>query len=250
MSITNAIFKSRNAKSTIIETDDFYKTEIGQRVLANPHYARIKDLVERNGYAVKRGDKHFLVYYSKAETSVNKDPITASIKRYYFIFPIEGNGGTDTFRNSDISEVKADFSCKRKHNDFDATFPYFSEVVKSGFDSSKIRYVDFTYRNLTTSIHTGYGFTENNILFNKFIAPDSHWYGCLTHDTDRSEVLNGTADEDVLRNTEGNIWCLLKDKENNKNSSLKKVKASIKKIDDRVQELRTIKKVYERIQQY
>ena len=34
MSITNTIFNFRNAKkTTIIETDDFYKTEIGQRFL-------------------------------------------------------------------------------------------------------------------------------------------------------------------------------------------------------------------------
>ena len=246
MSITNTIFNFKNAKkTTIIETDDFYKTEIGQKVLANPYYARIKEFVEHRGYAAKRGDNYFLVYYSNAKTSINKAKITASITRDYIIFPIKGDGETETFYNSEVSEVKADFSCERRHNDFDASFPYFSEVVKSGFDSSKIRYVNFTCRHLTTSAHTKYGFSKDNILFNKFIAPDSHWYECLTHDADRSEVLNGTADKCVLENTESDIWYLLKEKENNKISSLKKVKACIKKtskkIDNDVKKLRTVK---------
>lgn len=50
-----------------------------------------------------------------------------------------------------------------------------------------------TYAKVEKSIFSKDGYSRNDDLFNKFIAPDPHWFECATHYDDRQEVLNGTA---------------------------------------------------------
>lgn len=82
----------RAKKSAAVMTmKEFYETEMGQKLLANPWYARVKDIMERDGYVIKRGDKYFLVRYSPARIFTDK---SLNIKREYIIYRINDTDKT------------------------------------------------------------------------------------------------------------------------------------------------------------
>ena len=211
-SILDTIFKFKGNKNqetevktpvTVMEIDEFYKTEIGQKVFANLNSKQwdvTADSITRNGYAVKRGDRYFLV----SEISTKVYPYFGlDIEKSYFIYPV-GNDGT--ISNND-----------RIHPVIDIYFDY---EEKNG----DIIFTPRPQGHVATSIYTGYGIVEtNNDIFDKFIAPDPHWFECMTHTGSRQEVLNGTAGASIFEQTENKIkYHLEEQKEEKRNDDRKR----------------------------
>ncbi len=234
MNILNKIFSSKSPKNqeaevkkntvTVMEMDEFYKTEIGQKVLAKPwgsyngHCYTDMEEVDRNGYAVKRGDNYFLV--SQIYTEVN--PFGGlDIEKMYQVYFIGKDGKVDAWDPISFN-INAHFGCKKENGN----------IIYS--DDGNIIYSE---ARITTSISTGYGPEKtNNDLFYKFIAPDPHWFECITHTATRQEVLKGTAGESILEREKNLVQFYLKKREEEKEEK-KERQLRIKEITDRIRSI-------------
>ena len=212
--------KTEEQKSvTVMEMDDFYKTEIGQNVLANPwgsysngHYTDMEE-VDKNGYAVKRGNNYFLV--SQISTKVYPY-VGLDIEKMYSVYFIGKDGKVDAWNPINFN-ITIHFDCKKENGD--------------------ITYSPRSDARITTSIDTGYGSEEtNNEIFDKFIAPDSHWFECITHTATRQEVLNGTARESILEREKSRVKYHFEEREEEKKNDYEK-QLRIKRITDRIRSI-------------
>jgi len=158
---------------TVMEMDEFYKTEIGKKVLADPYDKKIKLDTVRDGYAIKRGDNYFLVHYHPvAEPKIDEH---LNIKKGCVIYPIEKDGRL----NTDAS-IKAIITARFAYRKADGDIVFFQP-------------------NITTELNTGRGlFPTNNDIFTKFVSYDPYWLGYFTHNASRQEVANEVAGESIL----------------------------------------------------
>ena len=229
-SIFDTIIKFKNRKNqkpqevqkthvAVMEMDDFYKTEMGQKVLANPWgsysnglYMDMKE-VDRNGYAVKRGDNYFLV----TQISTKTYPYFGlDIEKQYYVYFIERVGKVDAWNPINFN-INIHFDCKKENDD--------------------ITYSPRSDTRITTSINTKHGSDEtNNDLFDKFIAPDTHWFECMTHTATRQEVLNGTVRENILESAKPRVKHYLEEQEEGQKNDYKR-QLLIKEIEDRVRSI-------------
>jgi len=209
--------KTEEQKSVaVMEMDDFYETEIGQKVLANPwgsysndHYTDMEE-VDKNGYAVKRGDNYFLV----SQISTKTYPYFGlDIEKQYYVYFIERTGKVDAWNPINFN-ITIHFDCKKENGD--------------------ITYSPRSDARITTSINTKYGSEEaNNEIFDKFIAPDPHWFECITHTATRQEVLKGIAGKSILEKEKSRVKYYLEEQEKEKKNDYKK-RILLEEINDRV----------------
>ena len=216
MNKLNTIFKSKDKEVIVMETNDFYKTELGQKVLADLHekkwnmerwysqslslgqkeYIEIGDKYQ-DGYAIKRGDNYFLVNHNGklpdldivsdiGQLPFSRDFIAIEdlyLRHEYCITPITKDGKVDN-----CNRIEALIKIKFDYEDF--SYATDGSVVFTATDLQK-RFK--AYVKQEESIFSKDGLSRNDDLFNKFIAPDPHWFECATHYGKRQEVLNGTA---------------------------------------------------------
>ena len=238
------IFKSKEV--AVIEMDKFYETEIGQKVLASAWYDEsLKALVDHRGYAVKRGNNYFLVYYGKASTPIN-DNLTVDIKRRYIVYPIKENSRGNVSRDEIFSELTLKFDCKKNNYEVIFTPRTNTRIGRKGHRPG----LTHPLRVETQVYVKPYVYTKDKNVFKKFIELDAHWFECFTHDATRQEVLNGTAGENVLEKKELEIWNLLWRREQGVNPTIKKIDNLIKKPKNFINEWRVIKERKDRIREY
>jgi len=216
MNKLNTIFKSKDKEVIVMETNDFYKTELGQKVLADLHekkwnmerwesqslspgqkeYIEIGDKYQ-DGYAIKRGDNYFLVNHNGklpdldsvsdiVQLPFRRDFIAIEdlyLRHEYCITPITKDGKVDA-----CNRIEALIKTKFDYEDF--SYATDGSVVFTATDLQK-RFK--AYVKHEESIFSKDGLSRNDDLFDKFIAPDPHWFECATHYGKRQEVLNGTA---------------------------------------------------------
>ena len=213
MNKLNTIFKSKDKEVIVMETNDFYKTELGQKVLADLREKKwdrewilsndfswyesyIGDKYQ-DGYAIKRGDNYFLVNHNGklpdldsvsdfVQLSFRGDFIVIKdlyLTHEYCITPITKDGKVDA-----CNRIEALIKTKFDYEDF--SYATDGSVVFTATDLQK-RFR--AYVKQEKSIFSKDGLSRNDDLFNKFIAPDPHWFECATHYGKRQEVLNGTA---------------------------------------------------------
>ena len=225
MNKLNTIFKSKDKEVIVMETNDFYKTELGQKVLADLHekkwnmerwysqslslgqkeYIEIGDKYQ-DGYAIKRGDNYFLVNHNLRPKFESNKYITLDLisGRYreadadlyliheYCNTPITKDGKVDN-----CNRIDALIKAKLNYEDFSYEPDNFSPcgigLNTITFTATDLQKRFKTYAKVEKSIFSKDGYSRNDDLFNKFIAPDPHWFECATHYDDRQEVLNGTA---------------------------------------------------------
>ena len=207
MNKLNTIFKSKDQEVTVMETNDFYKTELGQKVLADLREKKwdrewilsndfswyefyIGDKYQ-DGYAIKRGDNYFLVNHNLRPRSREADADLYLIHEYC-ITPITKDGKVDN-----CNRIDALIKAKLNYEDFSYEPNNFSPcgigLNTLTFTATDLQKRFKTYAKVEKSIFSKDGYSRNDDLFNKFIAPDPHWFECATHYDDRQEVLNGTA---------------------------------------------------------
>jgi len=234
MDILDKIFSFKRLKNpeaevkapvTVMEMDEFYKTEIGQKVFAK-HWGSYNgrsytdmENVDKNGYAIKRGDNYFLVspIFTKVYPYSGLD-----ITKMYNVYFVGKDGKVDVW-NPITFNIKTHFGCKKENGN----------MIYS--DNGDMIYSD---PRITTSIYAGH--ETNNDLFDKFIAPDSHWFECLTHTATRREVLNGTAGESILESNKSLVQHYLENRKKEKEEERKDYcerLLRIKEIEDRVRSI-------------
>ena len=169
--------------------------------------------VDKNGYAVKRGNNYFLV--SQISTKVYPY-VGLDIEKMYSVYFIGKDGKVDAWNPINFN-ITIHFDCKKENGD--------------------ITYSPRSDARITTSIDTGYGSEEtNNEIFDKFIAPDSHWFECITHTATRQEVLNGTARESILEREKSRVKYHFEEREEEKKNDYEK-QLRIKRITDRIRSI-------------
>ena len=181
MGVIGALSDNRNHETpvaehevTVMEMDEFYKTEIGKKVLANPDDKKIKLDTVRDGYAIKRGDNYFLVHYHPADKPYINERL--NIEKGCVVYPIEKDGRL----NTDAS-IKAIITARFAYRKADGDIVFTPQP------------------NITTELNTGRGlFPTNNDIFTKFVSYDPYWLGYFTHDASRQEVANEVAGESIL----------------------------------------------------
>ena len=214
MNKLNTIFKPKGQKVTVMETSNFYKTEIGQKVLADlsekkwDHNRYGEYIGDRymDGYVIKRGDDYFFVDHNgrlpgfefTKETIVNPfsgESIVTNANLYlihkYYITPITKGGKVD-YGN----RLEASMKAKLNYEDFSyKTGRSWSYGCGPDFTATDLQKRFKTYVNVRKDVLSRDVFSQNNridnSIFNKFIAPDPHWFECATHYAKRQEVLNG-----------------------------------------------------------
>jgi len=231
MNILDKIFSFKKLKNseaevktpvTVMEMDDFYKTEFGQKIFVKPwgsyngrNHTDMEN-VERNGYAVKRGDNYFLV--SPISTKVNPFGGSLGITKMYNVYFVGKDGKVDAWHPIRF-DINTHFDCKKENGN----------IVYS--DNGDIIYSD---PRITISIDAGH--ETNNDLFDKFIAPDPHWFECITHTATRQEVLKGTAGESILKQEKSLVKSYLEKREEEKKDYCERL-LRIKGIEDRVRSI-------------
>ena len=110
----------------------------------------------------------------------------------YCITPITKDGKVDN-----CNRIDALIKAKLNYEDFSYEPDNFSPcgigLNTLTFTATDLQKRFKTYAKVEKSIFSKDGYSRNDDLFNKFIAPDPHWFECATHYDDRQEVLNGTA---------------------------------------------------------
>jgi len=172
-------------KVLVLEIDDFCKTEFGEEVFcASRLNSAFKEEITKNGYAIKRGDKWFLVKHLNTRFVPRR---YLEIESDHIIYPLKENGKLDDY---DIwSHTYFGFDYKERLNKIIFT-PRTDTRIEI---DEKDYWTGFTHPLHTkTLINVGYGRRRtDNGIFKKFIEPDSHWLECSTHRGSRQEVLSG-----------------------------------------------------------
>lgn len=218
MGVIGALSDNRNHETpvaghevTVMEMDEFYKTEMGQKVLANPDDKKIKLDTVRDGYAVKRGNNYFLVHYHPADKPYINEYL--NIEKGCIVYPIEKDGRLNTDAAIE-SIITARFAYRKADGD-----------------------IVFTPKpNIKTELNTARGvFPTNNDIFTKFVSCDPYWLEYFTHNASRQEVINEVAGESILNEKKLAINCLLEKQEIDKENREKGL-ATVAKINAFVHE--------------
>ena len=212
----------QQAPVAVMEMDEFYKTEVGQKALAEPYNKRYSDTIENtadNSYAIRRDDRYFLVRSGCANIFPGKH---LTINKQYFIYPIKENGKVDE-SNIIRSFMEVQFDYKERLGKIVFIPDPYDEHINPQKDVK-----------VKTQVYAGHGgtITDNNI-FNKFIAPDAHWFECVTHTASRKQVLKGKAGISIFNEAQYKIGKLLEEKEANQSPAARKINSFIKKWNDR-----------------
>ena len=203
----------QKAPVEVMEMDDFYKTEIGQKVLAEPYNKQYSNTIENdadNTYAIRRNDRYFLVRSDCAQVFPGKH---LTIGKDYFIYPIKENGKVDE-NNTLWSSLNIMFNYEDR----------FGKIVL--IPDPDEEHIDLQKR-ISTLVHKDRAI-PNNLIFNKFIAPDPHWFECATHTASRKQVLKGKPGISIFAEAKHKARVWLEKEEAKQNPYVRKIRNKIK----------------------
>jgi len=223
------IKRTRPKEVTVMEMDEFYKTEFGQEILADLSRTEetrdFKEHVDNHGYAIKRGDNYFLVYSCSPKTPIELS-LTPKIEREFVIHQIKRGNHIESRGNPvRFAKITLGFGYKKE---------------KYG-----VRIIPHPRHSIETQVLMNGRYEVNNDLgvFDKFIKPDPHWFAYFTHYATRQEVLNGTARASFMDKAKHDVSQLLARDENNLNFVLKGVNKGIKGLNNYFEERRVVKEI-------
>ncbi len=223
------IKRTRQKEVTVMEMDEFYKTEFGQEILADLSRTEetrdFKEHVDNHGYAIKRGDNYFLVYSCSPKTPIELS-LTPKIEREFVIHQIKRGNHIES-RDNPVMFAKI--------------------TLRFGYKKEKhgVRIIPHPRHSIETQVLMNGRYEVNNDLgvFDKFIKPDPHWFAYFTHYATRQEVLNGTARASFMDKAKHDVSQLLARDENNLNFVLKGVNKGIKGLNNYWKERRVVKEI-------
>jgi len=223
------IKRTRPKEVTVMEMDEFYKTEFGQEILADLSRTEetrdFKEHVDNHGYAIKRGDNYFLVYSCSPKTPIELS-LTPKIEREFVIHQIKRENHIES-RDNPVRFAKI--------------------TLRFGYKKEKygVRIIPHPRHSIETQVLMNGRYEVNNDLgvFDKFIKPDPHWFAYFTHYATRQEVLNGTARASFMDKAKHDVSQLLARDENNLNFVLKGVNKGIKGLNNYFEERRVVKEI-------
>ena len=218
----------QKAPVEVMEMNEFYKTEIGQKVLAEPYNKRYGNTIENdadNTYAIRRNDRYFLVRGSCAQVFPGK---RLTINKDYFIYPIRENGKVDE-NNTFWSSLNILFDYEDR----------FGKIVLT--PDPEEEHINLQKR-ISMQLHKGGKPIPDNLIFNKFIAPDPYWFECATHTVSRKQVLKGEAGTSIFAEAKHKAKTWLEKEEAKQNPYVRGIRNRIKnwllvrKINDYIKE--------------